>query len=180
MPARLYGQLATTEARREFLKAKLLAHIDNRDLLFYFAGTSMPVITQTSIDRFTGAIVSAEAEFGRRNQSLVYWLEMLTRAVANDDNLNSEAKFNLLNGEISLALGDVVARVDKALAGTIAGSRPRSNWNYLRLGSVANASPWAYTAPTDPTTWNTTSDTSISVGAGVPADALNWLSWLRS
>ena len=182
VPARLYGQLGTTEARREFLKAKLLAHIDNRDLPFYLAGTSMPLITATSrnsIDQQDGTITEY-ARMARRNQSYMFFLESLTRAISNDDNLDSERKFNLLNGEISLPIGNVLGRIDLNLAGTIAGSNPRANWTYLRLGSVAAASPWGYTAPTDPTTWIATADTTISVGAGVPSDVLDWLGWLRS
>ena len=76
--------------------------------------------------------------------------------------------------------GDVIGRIDRNLAGTIAGSNPRADWTYLRLGSVAVASPWAYTAPTDPTTWTATADTLISVGSGVGADLIDWLRWLRS
>ena len=180
VPARLYGQLATTEARREFLKAKLLAHIDNRDLQFYQAGASMPVVTETSHSAIAGATVTEHAVFARRNQSLMYWLEMLTRAISNDGNLDTEQKFNLLEGEIGLNIGDVIARLNPIMAATISNSSPRSSWRYVRLGSVAAASPWGYTAPTDPTLWEATLDTSISVGSGVPADALNWLAWLRS
>ena len=181
VPARLYGQLGTTTARREFLKAKLLAHIDNRDLQFYLAGTSMPLITATSRDvlRQEGTITEY-ARMARRNQSYMFFLESLTRAISNDDNLDSERKFNLLNGEIGLPIGNVLGRIDLNLAGTIAGSNPRANWTYLRLGSVAAASPWAYTAPTDPTTWTATAETLISVGSGVGADLINWLGWLRS
>ena len=181
VPARLYGQLGTTTARREFLKAKLLAHIDNRDLPFYLAGTSMPIITQTVIRQFgLNGVISEYARMARRNQSYMYFLESLTRAISNDDNLDSERKFNLLNGEIGLPIGNVIGRIDLNLAGTIAGSNPRANWTYLRLGSVAASSPWAYSAPTDPTTWTATSDTLISVGSGVGADLIDWLGWLRS
>ena len=127
-----------------------------------------------------GGSVTEIAAMARRNQSYMYFLEALTRAISNDDNLDSERKFNLLNGEISLPIGNVIGRIDLNLAGTIAGSNPRANWTYLRLGSVAASSPWAYSAPTDPTTWTATAETLISIGAGVGADLIDWLGYLRS
>ena len=190
-PLNLYTSLANVDNRRNYLKQKLRAIIESSEFHVVLAGNTFNPITHQTItitfanlpsDGTEPAVVrNVTYEMTRRKQNLTFWLEMLTRAISADVNLNTEAKFNLLNGEISLPIGDVIRNTNLSLGPTITGSDARNNWSYLRLGTIAGN---VYTPPqTNNPIWAHTADTSINI-AGAPPTELNtllyWMTWLRS
>lgn len=180
---RIYGQLGSVTARREYLKAKLLAILENRDIPFIFGGGSIPVIPpDTLVDpmRLTGTHISATNILDRREQSFIFRLEMLTRAISIDSNLTDEGKFNLLEGEIDLPIEDVFSKVALSTAGDIAGTRARTGWHFRKVNSVGPAPSYKYPDPPSGATWATTYDANIDLGSSAPAGVLNWRQWLRS
>lgn len=185
----LYTKLATTAERRQYLKDKLLAKYQDPDLLAIAMGSSLLTITTNSVSytspaaavpndhRFTNSKMHARA-----NQSMIFRMEMLTRAISADVNLNTEAKFNLLDGEISLDNWAVFLKVDRSLNGLINPTGNRNGWLFQRLGSMSGST---YTAPSINTgSWTATQDTSINIHSAPPASINNndlaWLTWLRS
>ena len=185
---RQFARLGTVAERRTYLKRKLLARVEDPMLPFIMAGTSTNPIVQSTTTLTRGESSSAPINFSvvdmkehaRRQQGFAYRLEMLARAVSIDSNLEDEAKFNLLDGEVSLENSDVFMRLQPSLNGDIANQAPRTGWRFRRFGSVAASAPFAYTAPTDPTMWATTHDTSIDIGSGAAQGvATNWILWIR-
>ena len=187
-----YTQLATLPARRQHLRTALLQRINDARLPWILAGATLAPIAakttpvnlpQTGPNLRTTAEtinITEERELARRQQSLSYWFETLARAISVDANLNTEAKFNLLDGEVGLDTGRVFARMPLTLAASIAGTRTRTDWQFHRFGSVAGTSPHAYIAPTHNTLWGVTRDTGIDIGSAVPAPVTeNWINWLR-
>ena len=182
---RLYAELQNDGNRREYLKSKLLMKIaDPIELLSIFAGTAMNTIASYSFTQpaSNSRLHIVRLEHERALQSWVFRLEMLARAISADVNLNSEQKFNLLNGEIGLSNVDIFGRVDKSLAGLInQGGGNRNAWVFHRLGSVAGTAPFAYTPPPQNTSvWSSTADTSINVTSEPPSEVLDWINWLRN
>ena len=157
VPARLYGQLGTTAARREYLKAKLLATIDSRDVAFWLAGNS-----------------------AERSSAFARYLEMLARGISVDGNYDTELKFNLLDGEVGLN-GELIARrIAPAVvqSGGALASTVRSNWQFARLGNVGANTPWTYSPPTG-ASWTASTDARITM-SGVSGNLTDWRTWLRS
>ena len=177
----LFGQLGTVEARRRHLKSRLTAIIDDPNLPWIMAGTSVSTITPTSftdISGESGTIITEQAELPRRQQSFTYRLEMLARAVSIDSNLTDESKFNLIDGEIGLPIADVFSRLSMSTAGDIAGSRPRANWHFRKVNSVGAAPEYKYPDPPTALIWTTTYDAFIDLNAS--AEVLNWVQWIKS
>lgn len=176
---RLYVELGTTEERRNYLKARLLEKVNDPLNIFIFAGTSIAVQNAASI-RVNNNVAIVQREHSRRMQGWVYRIEMLVRAVSADVNLNTEAKFNLLAGEIGISNADVFQKMDLAVNGAIAVGAARTDWVFQRLGSVAASSPYAYSPPSHPTLWSATHETTIDVGAAPPSGVTDWYNWLRT
>lgn len=175
---RRYARLGTVAERRVYLKRGLRGIIEDPMLPFIMAGTSANPIVAKSTQTTVREIID-DREHARRQQGFTFRLEMLVRAISVDANLNTEAKFNLLNGEIELDSRNVFMRQATTLNADIANQMPRSGWRFRPFGSVASSSPFAYTAPTHPTAWPTTHETSIDVGSAVPSVVTdNWLTWL--
>ena len=178
----LFGQLGTVEARRRHLKSRLTAIIDDPNLPWIMAGTSIPVITQdslTGIDNLEGNQVTAENILSRRQQLFTYRLEMLARAVSIDSNLNDHAKFNLINGEIDLPSADVFSKISLTTAGDIANTAARIGWRFRKVSSVGGSPNYEYVKPTG-NTWSTTYDATIDIGTSAPVAVLNWVQWIKS
>ena len=177
---RLYQRLASLDNRRQYIKFNLLSLYDH------------PKRWEWAMGGQGVANVNADTDIlvGRTNQTFIYWLEMLTRVISIDDNLNTEAKFNLINGDSSLDGNDLIKNIAGFLnrSGNIFGPTPdytsdRSTWDFRRLGSVANTSPYGYVPPTltthgDFKHWVAIKDTTITlVGADVGDD---WVDYLRN
>ena len=190
--ASTYVELGSTTARREYLKEKLLAKYTDPDIPAIFMGSSLLTIAP-EVSNFTlpagqapnNHVVTQSKEHSRAQQSFIFRLEMLTRAISADVNLSTEAKFNLLDGEISLDNWAVFLKVDRSLNGLINSTGNRTSWNFFRLGSVANVTPYTYTPPSINTgSWTATNDTSIDVASAPPrvlnTNNIHWLTWLRS
>ena len=171
----LYTSLASTENRRNYLKQKILDNINNPDFPIWVSRSApSPSTTAEHI-----------LEHGQRQESLIYWLECLTRAISDDDNLNSEQKFNFLNGECSLSAGDVSSTANPLLGSLIYNSRSdRDHWLYQRLGSVGANTPWTYSPPVLQNIMGVMEwvprpyATIILTSASDIGD--DWLGWLRS
>ena len=169
--ARLYARLGSTAERRQYLKDKLLSKYTDPDLNAIMMGSSLLRIVPDSVSYNTPASdppnnhsYTNQKDHPRANQSMIYRMEMLARAISADVNLDSEAKFNLLDGEISLENWAVFLKVDRGLNGLINPTGNRTDWRFQRLGSVSSSSPYAYTAPSINTgSWTATYDTSINI-----------------
>ena len=183
-----YTNLGNVTERRKYLKDKLRGKTDDPMLPFLAMGSSLnPIVQKTTTIRLDSSpagdsfSVIEDKEHARRQQGFTYRLEMLARAISINSNLETESKFNLLQGEIELNSGHVIGRMPASLAGDIANQHPRSGWTFHRLGSVASLSPWKYTAPTSQTSWPSTADTTIDIGSGAPSQVTeDWLAWVRS
>ena len=117
-----------------------------------------------------------------RPQSFVIWLQMMANVISLDANLNSERKFNLLDGELGLDGYDIISKAQSATFGTaqIANAQNRNNvpgWMYHKFGDVATGTPWKYTAPSA-AAWPATGDTTIVLTGAALGDT--WLDWVRS
>ena len=175
--SRLYGLLGTTSARREYLKAKLLAKADDPNLPHIMAGNTSANIVDSP----------ANNDLARAQQTVSFRLEMLTKAISADINLDTEAKFNLLNGEIDIKTSDVFSKIDRDAGTAINLNGDRTTWSFVRLGSVSDDQtdpPYQYTAPlSNLATWTATADTTINVSTSVATNLnqgnLYWLTWLR-
>ena len=187
-PVNLYTSLANADNRRNYLKQKLRAIIESPELHIVLAGNTFNSITQQTLtiplphpSQSPSLQLNVTYEMTRRKQNLTFWLEMLTRAISADVNLNTEAKFNLLNGEISLPIASVIRNTNLSLGPTIVGSQARNNWAYLRLGTIAGN---VYTPPhNNNPIWAHTADTTINIGGAPPTELntiLYWMEWLRS
>ena len=173
---RLYQNLGSLEARREHLKGNILSYINNPDWGLWMAGSlSAPA---TNVNNFL--VVS-------RRQSFVFWLEMLTRAISIDGNLDTERKFNLLNGESTLDVKDVLPRIEgfvNDVGANVEYDYSRTNWNYRRLGSIPAVSPYNYNPPTytlqngNPVRVQAQVDSLITLSNDTVGDS--WTDWLRS
>ena len=187
--ARPFTRLGSVAERRNYLKTELVNKIsDLFSLLMIICGEKnetayAQISTEINEGGDNNVTIIQDLDHPRRMQGFAFRLETLTRAISVDSNLTDERKFNLLDGEIGLDNGDVFSKMDRAVAGTIFNSsKPRSGWNFVRLGNAAATSPFAYTPPVQNTaTWNATADATIEIHTGVPqAVEDNWKLWLRS
>ena len=78
-----------TEARRTYLKRKIVDILDSPNFLLILHDVYMP-----------GNRVAQDG--GQMGCGFLRYLEMMARVISIDNNLNSEQKFNLLNGDLSL------------------------------------------------------------------------------
>ena len=163
---RLYAQLGTLAERRSHLKLELQTDVYSREMPIWLIENS----------------AEEQSAFVRR-------LEMLTRALSSDANLNTEAKFNLLAGEIGLDAYTVATHIS---SGIVSGggvgqlhSDNRDNWQFFRLGAIGTGPAFPYSPPSTTNYIAYTSDvagiTLSGVSAAVSAnDGRGWLDWLRT
>ena len=198
---RLFTRLGDVNTRRDHLKNKIQGIIEDPMLPFIMSGSSRPpIVAQTdninisirinipAADPFGGfdqtypytQTITQQLEHPRRLQAFSFWLEMLTRAVSVDTNLQSESIFNLLDGDTGLDPSDFFGYINANLGALIYNNSPRTGWNFQALGTVSSVSPFTYTKPTRPT-WSGTHQPAVHIGSRVPSAVTdNWLSWLRS
>ena len=173
---RLYQNLGSLEARREHLKGNIRDYIDSPDWGIWMAGSlNIP------------AVVANNFVSVRTRQEFVFWLEMLARAISVDANLDTERKFNLLNGESTLSPKEIVVRAEGFVFGGNLNTMftyDRNNWTYRRFGTVAATTPYDYTAPTytlsdgNPVPVRATIDSLITLSNTTVGDS--WTQWVRS
>ena len=161
-----YTRLATLAARRETLKIALQADVFSPEMAIWL-------------------VENTEAE----QSAFVRRLEMLARALSIDANLNTQAKFNLLAGEIGLDAYTVATHLsDTIIGGGGVGplhSDDRGNWRFFRLGSLGTGPAYPYSPPATTNYIAYTSDVASITLSGVPAavsanDGRGWLDWLRT
>ena len=179
----LYTRLGTVAARRLYLRNKIFAILRDPDLMWLLGGGTMGALAPQSVNSQTPTDVIFT--FSQKVQGFWFWLEIITRAISHPTNLqgaNGERNFNLLDGELSLDIVQLIGKIPTTLPGNIADVASRPGWDFRRFGSVSSSSPYAYTAPSynqDPIPSHL--DTTINIGSMVPsAVTTNWLSWLRS
>ncbi len=173
----LYTSLASTENRRNYLKQKILDNINNPLFPIWI---SRPLLAPaTTADHLL--------EHGQRQETLIYWLEMLTRSISIDINLATEQKFNFLSGECGLDGVEVITKANSLTGSQIYnGSSSRNGWRYQRLGSIGANTPWTYSPPTGPSWTPQRYDHTITNGIdlrtanAIGAGTLDWVPWLRS
>ena len=161
-----YTRLATTAARRETLKLALQADVFSPEMSIWLVGNT-------------------EAE----QSAFVRRFEMLARAISIDANFDTQAKFNLLAGEIGLDAYTVATHLsDQVIAGGGVGplhSETRTDWQFFRLGSLGTGPAFSYSPPSTLTYTAYTSSVAGITLTGVPAavsanDGRGWLDWLRT
>ena len=162
---RLFTRLSTLTERRNHLKQPLLTKLFSRAMPFWMMG-------------------AGEAA---HQQAFAHWIEMLVRALAIDANLATEARFNLLHGEIGLDFYEFAYKVSNAgitdTGGALA-SMTRTEWTgYVRFGAVASSTPYAYTPPSGNTWTGSTSNVAGLTLTGVPAalrdnNGRGWIDWI--
>ena len=176
---RLYARLGSTEARRSHIKNNIRSYIDDPSFSLYVAGVGGLFITDASTNMARS----------RRLQSFLLMLEMVAMAISVDVNLNTEQKFNLLNGMTTLERDVVASRIDRMVNGESGQPRPlstdRSAWTFRRLGNVNATSPFTYTEPTAVTisglglTWNVVEDSTLINLSGFDVGG-DWVNYVRS
>lgn len=163
---RRYTQLATVAERRAYLKSALHTKIFHPAMPLWLMGA--------------GEVA--------HQQAFSHWLEMLVRAIALDANLQTEARFNLLDGDIGLDCYELAYKINNTgitSTGAPLESTTRSNWTqYVRLGSVATRSPYAYTPPSGASWTGSSTGVAGLTLSGLPSrltenNGRGWIDWLQ-
>ena len=163
---RLYANLGTLADRRTILKDRLREIVFNNAMMMWMVG-------------------AGEAQ---HQLSFSHWLEMMARVISIDANFDSEAKFNLLYGDIHLDPYELAFKMSNAgITGTGGAleSTTRSAWTgYIRFGTVASSAPFAYTAPTGASWTGSATGVAGLTLTGVPTvlsenNGRGWVEWLR-
>ncbi len=171
---RLYGRLENTENRRQHLKLLLRNnHIDNTDVAIESVNFLYGLGTSTNNP-------AANREYLLGQQGYRAWLEMMANVLSIDANLNTEQKFNLLAGELSIPLLSIAEHgLDPGLRNRVTNnSGNRAAWRFSRWGSVGATDPWTYTPPSVNTGYNRSVDTLITLTGAALANT--WITWVRS
>ena len=179
----LYDRLGSAAARKRDLANKVIGIINNPDLEWLLDGGMMPAISGQRTS--TQEVITITFDRSQRVQGFWFWLETIARAISLDSNLegtNGERNFNLLDGELSLDLLQLIGKIPTSLPGDIANVMPRTGWHFRKFGDVASSSPYAYTVPSyNVSIMPTTQDATIDIGSSVPSEVTtNWRAWLRS
>lgn len=188
----LFTRAGNTADRMSELKVTLRAnHIDHTDFNGWLTGLNA-----------TGDYFDRDASLAGATRNYWLWLEMITRAISVNANVDNEQHFNLLLGDASLLGSDVLNNfgdpdnTGRIVINGIFGEpgptntrNDRSTWNFVRLGSVASSSPYAYTKPTgsnwgqsgtgQSATANQVSGINVRTDITIPSDK-TWIEWLRS
>ena len=178
---RLYARLGSLEARRAYLKRKLLAIVDSQEFLFTLWGRDKGLTTSTgTADRAIDVI-----NYMRTIQVFVRWYKLLALTLSIDVCLNTERKFNLINGQLDLNPEDIKVGLEETFIHV-----PPINlavitgWRFEGFGTVAATEPWAFSH-----TGNTYTFLNHQGVIGFNAASLSsrlranngaeWLNWLR-
>ena len=160
---RTYALLGTLAERRAHLKQMLRDIVDHPHFAIWMANADERAGNLDTSGPNIGGTLRNIVNLIARPQSFVVWLEMMANVINLDANLNSERKFNLLEGELGLGGYDVFTKAQSAAFGTAQitnGMSDRAQWRFHRFGSVATGTPWAYTKPTA-AAWPENPDTTI-------------------
>ena len=178
---RLYAQLGSTAARRNHLKGKLRDLLDAPNLIDWLNWTFGRHVNwgTTYGNSLTAARLNVLDDIIARPGSYMIFLEMMANIVSLDANLDSEQKFNLINGNLSLAARDLFILPDRNYYGTNnihgrGGDRPVAEWTIRIFGAVAAVSPWAFTR----TDWSDRENTLLTLSGAALGDT--WIEWARS
>ena len=74
----------------------------------------------------------------------------------------------------------VLQKTETTFAHNIDGSGNRDTFTFRSLGSVGNASPWKYTAPSGGTWADSDASSTTSMSGSQAGAGIDWVSWLRS
>ena len=170
---RLYAELRTVDARQRFLKGIIQETLDHEDMPIWLVRSDYDG-RNTARDSI-GEIANLIA----RPESFVIWLEMMANAVHNTTNFNSEEKFNLLHGELTLNKDDLTTK-PVATYGTAQIRQNHtdvSSWSFHRFGNVGAAPTYKYGAPTA-NQWPAESDSRIVLTGSTLGNT--WRQWIRN
>ena len=160
----IQGNLAN---RRQYLKTLILNQINHPNMPQWLAFNTVT---------FGGDALDEVVDL-QKVAMLSYLPEMLTRAISIDANLNTQAKFNLLEGMANINLGDMVSGINNALVVSITNRTRSSNrWTFYRIGNVGGAPTYTYSR----SSWTdigTHSDIVLTTAENIGND---WQAWLRS
>ena len=178
-----YTRLGTAAERRSYLRHKIIGILESPYLMWLLGGGMMPAISTQSTSNQRSVNITFDRS--QRVQGFWFWLEIIARAISLDSNLegaNGERNFNLLDGELSLDIVQLIGKISTSLPGDIAKVAARTGWHFRRFGNVGSSSPYTYIVPSyNVSTMPTAHDTTINIGSSVPSEVTtNWLLWLRS
>ena len=181
---RLYARLGSLEARRAYLKNKLRAIVESKEILFdlWVKGETWP--TTSSVVVQGNSIIN----FFRRSQFYVRWYKLIALTLSLDSSLDTERKFNLLNAQLDqnphlLRLNFSIitaANINNPLNTSVI-----DNWQFWGFGTVASSEPWAWSNPNAPNFEIANLTSIITFAAGSLSSRLSanngsdWLNWLR-
>ena len=172
----LYTRLGSLENRRNHLKALLRNLLDHPDQNIWLAGVVQDyahVDFRNPINTYTNRIFTQQMRWVDR----IILLQMWANVISINDNLNTEQKFNLINGNLSLDPYDMYfepspsANTGVSISSTNANV---SNWTFKCFGTVGSSSPWTYTR----TNWNLNTNSIITMTGAALGNT--WPNWVRS
>ena len=179
---RLYARLGSLEARRAYLKRKLLATFESNDFFLMAWDDDNDLDEANFNNRMRDAM-----ELIRTSQAYMFRVKMLALALSIDANFDTEQKFNLLNGEIGYDPQILGRHLSTYLLSTTFPSSLISGWQFGRLGRIGNAEPWTWLSAVHPMaiTFRTNNVAGVNItNANLPArltanNGSDWLEWLR-
>ena len=189
----LYASLGSLAERRNFLKRGLLASISENPLwhvgtLLHSSFAVNTITSQGHVARLEQKVDSIN-DLIRFYQYVAFRPKMLALTLSIDANLDNEAKFNLLDGEINKIDPNLFAALVHTRA--IAGYTPSSNitnWRFYRIGARPQATePWTWNPPGDSNSYPGRVDNIAGISltnANLPANlrannGAAWITWLR-
>ena len=171
---RLYGRLGNLTARRNHLKNLLRGHLDHPDRAIWNAVNSAAwANTDTSLQ--PAQQLRVFTPLLKRPASNIIFLELMANLIARDINLNTEQKFNLLNGNLSLNAHDLFFEPEGIYGtDTIRGTASSSASYSVRVfGAIGSSSPWTYTR----SDWISRANSLLERGGSL---GNTWTQWVRS
>lgn len=164
---RQWAKLGSLDNRRQYLRRLVVDQIEH---------PNYPQWATFNTVAFGGDALDEVVDL-QKIAMLSYFPEMLARAISVDANLNTEAKFNLLEGMANLNLGELVANINNAMVVAISNrTRDSERWSFYRIGNVGSAAPFAYTRGD----WTHVDHSTTITMTGSSSIGTDWQAWLRS
>ena len=174
---RLYTRLGSLEERRAYLKRKLVSIIDTND--FFFGAWDD--------DDDAGFQLANYRDVFKKIQCYMRRVKMLALTLSIDANLDTEQKFNLLNGEIGYSPHLIGVYLHYLEIWRDLPTSDISRWRFGRLGRIGSAEPWTWLPSVNSTQFvyrdNNVAGITFTVSS-MPArfrdnNGAGWVEWLR-
>ena len=179
---RLYARLGSLEARRAYLKRKLLSILESND--FYLGAWEEAHVAD---DSNSSGTVTYFIQLMAKIQGYMRRMKMLALTLSIDANLDTEQKFNLLNGEIGYDPHLIGLHLHYIEVLNDLSSSRLSSWRFGRLGRIGRTEPWTWLPSVNSTQFvyreNNVAGITFTVSS-MPQrlrdnNGAAWLEWLR-